>query len=654
MELFYNDGTIVVPSAKEQEVVNNTVFLFRQTQNDRDRAFQYFDGLNLIEYIDDSVRRFNTNIDEREGIEDWQAGVHDPFTRNKVLGILGRILEVLPIASFVGRSDEDTLRASVASDLYNYVEEQDEYDELMIHVLLEAIVKGTAIGYEDVEYQERKIRDVVGIGDDVTVTEKTLKTTKLTGSIVPLEEFYPSSVSIRKIKDMPFCFWRKTIPLSKFVEQYGHYKKSELVGGKRTFTESENMPYYHDFIDSSTPDGAVEVIKFFDKLNDQFIIIANGIWLNPIAGEEIMPLPWNHKELPFWEIKYDVFGDFFYGKSLPDRLKSMQDVLNVLTNMLLDQSFLTIFPPLLTAGMDDIEDDYLRPGRRTPVDTQGMALDKSFHVLQTPTPQGWHQFILQYTRSVMEESSMDKVSQGVAGQGDRTTAFEIRTAAEGVSAMLQLFARFINNGIKRKAMLKLPNILQFGLNPEAPLVQGVLDNSSTSKGFQAITRRGISLTGGKRGTRIIEMFETKEKQPTRAQIKARAKLATIDSGVETEIVAITPEYIRNVSYDVKLVTNPRNDKTKEVEKAIQLEKVQVYSTFFPDLINRQELAAQTAEKLGDDPTKMIMQQQPQQPGMPGDPAAGGGQQGNNASNMTRGAKSGGMQELAALQGLMTQ
>ena len=656
-QLFYSDGTTFVPSDREQEVVSQTLQLFRDSQNQRDRSFSYFDGLSLIDYINDSVLRFNTNVDERDDIEDWQAAVNDPFTRNKVLAIHGKIMEVLPIASFTGRGDEDAQKGILLSNLYEYVEELDDYEELMSHILLEAIVKGTAIGYEDIEYCEKKYRDVEGVGDSITVTETVDKTTKLYGSLVPLEEFYPASVSIRRMSDQPYAFWRKVLPYARFLTLFGHYRKSDLVGPKQSYLDTEARPYYMDFIDGTVPDGSVELIRMYDKINDEYIIMANGIWLNPLSiegGEVVSPLPWNHKELPFFEIKFDLFGDFFYGKSLPDRLKAMQDVLNVLTNMLLDQSFLTIFPPLLTNGFDDIEDDYLRPGRRTPVDTQGLPIDQAFHVLQNPTPTGWHQYILEYTRRVMEESSIDKVSQGVAGAGDRTTAQEIRMAASGVAAMLQQFARMVNYGIKRKAYLKASNILQFGMNSEAPILRQVMGEGSAEeakKAFAVIKLDNTVITSGKRGTKVIELYKDKSDLPSKSQVKARAVLSKASSGKEIEIVAIPPTYLRNFLFDVKIIPNIKNEQTKEVEKALQIEKARLYGELFPDLIDRQELAAQTMEKFGDDPAKMlnpdVLNPQPQLPpeGMTG------GQQGMNSPNMMRSMGGGagqGMQELSSL------
>lgn len=657
--LVYGDGSLFVPSDKEQTLVSEVVQLFRNAQSERNRNFQYFDGLNLQQYIEDSVRRFNTNIDEREGLEDWQAGVHDGFTRNKVLGILGKILEVLPIAEFVGRGDEDSQKGIILTELYNYVEELDDYEEFMTHLLLEAIVKGTGIGYEDINIQERVYRDVRGAGDDIVVVENKEKNTKIYGSIVPLEEFYPSSVSIRRIKDMPFCFWRKIVPYTRFVDLYGNLKKSQLVSGRRAFAVDEAKPYYNDFIDTSIAEGEVEIIRFFDKSRDQFIIIANGIWINPIGKEEVSPLPWNHKELPFWDVKFDYFGDFFYGKSLPDRLKSMQDVLNVLTNMLLDQSFLTIFPPLLTNGFDSIEDDYIRPGRRTPVDTQGLPISQAFQVLDMKTPSGWHQYILEYTRRVMEESSLDKVSSGIAGQGDRTTAQEIRLAASGVTAMLQMFARMVNTGIKRKATLKAANIMQFGFNSDAPILRQVMGEGASDyakDAFNIFQIKNAVLTGGKRGTKLIQIYKDKASLPNKKRMQAVAAISKLETGNEIEIVAIPAEYLRNFQFDVKMVLNPKNESTKEMDKAIQLEKVRVYMSFFPQYVNVPELAAETAEKMGDDPSKILL---PEAMGLPGaqqtNPELDAGisttPQQNMANNMVRSAGGGGdMAALSALAG----
>lgn len=641
---------VFTPSDIEADVVKSVFRKFRLSADDRNRGFAYLDGSTLTDYIDDSVRRFTTNIDEREGIEDWQARFHDPFTRNKVISILGKIVRVLPIAQFTGRGDEDSRKGIILTNLYEYAEDIDDYEELMINVLLECIVKGTSIGFEGMSRKVKLIRNVKGTGDDMTTTEAKEISTELYGGIVPLEEFYPSSVGMRNVKMMPYCFWRNQTPFQQFLQDFAMYKKASLVTPKRVSSGDTSVeePSYKDMISSDIQEGNVEIIRYYNKDVDEYIILANGVWLNPIgkAGtEEISPLPWNHKQLPFWDIKFDLFGsDFFYGKSLPDKLKSLQDVLNVLSNMLLDQSFLTIFPAILTNGYDPVEDDYLRPGRRTSIDTQGLPINQAFMKLDLGTPSGWHQYILEYTRKIMEEASVDQVSQGVAGVGGRTTAAEIRTAADGVSSTLGLLGRMVNYGIKRKAMLKASNILQFWTDKNSPIIEKVLGGGGAKDMqdvFNVVKIDNTTLSNGQRGTKVIEMYSDKSKLPSKDSLKARALIAQANSKKKIEIIAMPPEYIRDFAYDVKLNSNPKTESSKEIDKALQLEKVRVYMTFFPNLVNIEELAVQTAEKLGDDPTKVIKQDvlnpAPQQPtdgtkAAEQSPNAGTQPQGNTAPN----------------------
>lgn len=623
-----------LPSPLEKEVVEKTFRKFRLVANQRNKSFQYFDGLNLIEYINDSVRRFTTNIDERDSIEDWQARVHDPFTRNKVLAVLGKVTANLPIAQFKSRGDEDPRKGILLTNLYEYVEDKEEYEETMSHLLLEAIVKGTAIGYEGVHRDTKKHRDVTGVGDEMTISESEEKRTFFPTTIVPLEDFYPSSVSIRTIAKMPYCFWRTITTYSEFMSEWGGYDKAKYVVPKFSMIGqqiSEKKPFYWDFISQDVSDGNVELIKYYSQKDDEFIIIANGVWINPILNattnnDNISPIPFNHKKLPFFEVKFDFFGDWFYGKSLPDRLKSLQDVLNVMTNMLLDQSFLTIFPPMLMNGSNQIEDDYLVPGRRIQMDTNGAPLSDSFMKLDFGVPSSWHQYILEYTKRIMESASLDQVASGQAGVGGRTTAAEINTASGAVTEILGVFGMLIKYGIKQKAYLKAANILQFGTDEKLPLIQKILGKDDAQKFesyFNVIKIDDTSLSDGKRGTKIIEMYADKSQMPTKTQVQARQIVAQANTGKPIEIVALDPSYIRNFEYDVLVVANPKADMTKDMTKALQLEKVKTYLSFFPQIIDVNELATQTAIIMGDDPSKIIKQEilNPQPVSPEGNPAA---------------------------------
>lgn len=619
-ELLYPTGEVFKPSACEIEVVSKTFQMFRKSQEDRDRRFAYFDGMSLVEMIEDSVERFNTNLYLRDGMEDWQSGFNSGFIRTKVLSVVGKLVEQLPIATAIPRGEEDMLRAQIITDLYQYTEEMDDYENIMSMFILELVVKGTAIGYEDIEYKKKKIRTVKGMGDAMTAKEETIKTTKFYSEIVPLEEYYPASVGIMGVENQPYCFRRKIMDISEFKDKYGHYKKAALVDGRSSAqNQSGAIPYYLDFMSSDVSEGMVEFIRLYDSLNDEYVMIANGIWINPMGDKELVqPMPWNHKESPFYSAINEPFGIFFYGKSLPNRLSAMEDVLNVLQNMMMDQSFLSIFTPILTAGFDGFEDDYLRPGRRTSIDTGGVSLANAIMPLQFPTPTGFHQYILEYTRRIMQESSVDNVSSGQAGAGsDRTTAYEVQTAAAGVAAILTMVARANNSAIKRKAKLRIKNILQFGFQPNATIVPGVLADTDTTKPFATFNFANTKLSGGLRGTRILELYRSDEELPAVEDTQARAILSSIEQNKKIEVTAISPSYIRNgVDYDIILGLDPRRERSSFGEQGLLLQQIQTLAAVGGPRVNLDEPITKLAVSMGLNPETIINdeQAQPEQPG----------------------------------------
>ena len=641
------------PSQKEQDIVEGVFNVFSMTMQERNSGFEYFDGRNITEYIDDSVKRFTTNIDRRPGIEDWQARIHDPFTRNKVLAILGKVVDALPVVNFVARGAEDIQKAEILNTLFEYADQIDDSEEFFTFMVEEALVKGTSIGYEGLVTKEKKVRKITKWGNDnkISSTETKIINRRLISQIVPLEEFYPSNVGIRKIKDMPYCFWRKTIPHKKFLQDFSSYEKAKVVQPYSGSTIEGEKPFYVDYISPSITEGEVEILRYYNQDTDEYIITANGVWLNPLEEEQVSPIPFNHKRLPFWSIKYDIFGDFFYGKSLPDRLKSLQDVLNVLHNMLLDQSFLTIFPPILVAGMDDIEDDFMRPGRRIEVDTQGLPIDQAYKTLDLQTPTGWHQFIIEYTKKILEESSIDQVTQGIAGVGERTTATEIRSAAAGVISLLGLFAKFVKFGAKERARLRASNILQFYLS--TPIIEQVMGEGASkeaSKAFNIFEVESSPMSPGERGTKIIEVFKEKAQLPTKREQKLRAAIEEKTSGKKITRIAITPQYLRNFEYDVILTANTKSPQSEDMERALEIQFQQTILSLHGDLVDRKELAAELIHKFGKDPSKILKEDvlappvQPQQ-GNKQTLVPGGG---DNAANTVRGGTSVGNE------GLMTR
>ena len=250
-------------SDKEKEVITASFHKFTGYAGIRNQSLANFDGLDLTRYIEDSYRRYTTNVDIRPDIEDWQSIVHDQVTRNKVNAVLSKVVAVLPIAEIMPRGDEDIRKAQIVNEIYQYAEEVDDYEEFMVRFLLEAIVKGTAIGYEGHQLKTVKVRNIKkGDGDTIVLESGDKKTNRLFAEVVPLEEFYPENISMPRIKDMARCFRRRILPYAQFMSEYSSmFVKCQNVNPKVSFeVGQESRPYYLDYISSDINDGAVEML----------------------------------------------------------------------------------------------------------------------------------------------------------------------------------------------------------------------------------------------------------------------------------------------------------------------------------------------------------------------------------------------------------
>ena len=245
----------------------------------------------------------------------------------------------------------------------------------------------------------------------------------------------------------------------------------------------------------------------------------------------------------------------------------------------------------------------------------------------------------------MEEASVDQVSSGQAGVGERTTAAEIETAAAGVVSTLSYFGVQISEFVRRKTKLRIPNILQVYFDPKNPMVKKITGepNSFTNSAFNTFSLENAQLSPGadgkvRRGRKIIEVYRSSKDMPSPEEQNQRAAREQMESGEAVELVAIPSKYFRDMfDFDVKVVTDKRIEKNKASEQAIAQFKAQTYLTLGQGRVNVDEVLAELMEANGDDPTRLLLPEQNQQQEMTpeaqqsGMSGAGGNNVGRNAT-----------------------
>ena len=617
-----------LPSAKADEVLKNTWSRWTDIRNNRDLNHKWFgktrDGTyrNLITYINTMEKRWNSDGIPRVNLEDWQASVFKPETRNKVLTILSAVAQQRPRMKFKGREKSDYMRELVIGDMYDWSEDVDNGDEMALYTMLDAIIHGTAIRYEGYEDCKKIIKELKPSEDgydlyNLDYDEKVVIEKKVVTKEVQLQDFYFGSMMTRRMDEQPDCVWRKLMRFNDFKTEFAGWPNAKYVlpGGDLT-----DETYFASFTSGEIREkdsDLVEVIRYYSKETDEFIILANGVWVNPLSKSKVCPLPFAHKELPFYSVLFEPMSSTFpYGKALPDKMLGEQDAINALYNMMLDQTFVSIHPLLVTGDEDVLDDIDLTPNS---INYVGADIANIMEIKRTP-PQQAHFNMIQLLQSSIEQSSVDSVQQGSASEAKTATA--VREAAGAASRQFLLFLSFVFHGYKRKAKLRVANILQFLTSPSIlNKVMGDDGEERFDEAFQAFKVSNVSLSNGKQGERIIELVD---RETLTDKYNNREKERTELEAQNIERFYILPDYIRTFSYDVEGIEGSTIKETEDVEQALEIQFQTMINQLYPEFVNREGMYDELLKKFKKDP-KLVKNMMPMQQGMmPQQGGQGGG------------------------------
>lgn len=600
------------PTDREAEIIGAIWSQWEKARGQRMSTYRYFNDRDFETYVNDSVDRFNGYIEPRlDPAGDWGAKVFNNVTRNKSVAIIAQITAERTKPEFFPQNQddpEDIRAAQLIERLEQATYFKNKDDEQQFYATLEAAVKGTAIGYEGYKLERREIKEITKYNLETGEVEYETKTIDdwddVFGDVIPLFDFYPGNIWVRDIQRQPFIFWRTVMDEDQFQQEYGGYRHANLVRGRvmadlsttddrsrETLGSAEDGSVTFERISSDIREGQVEVLKYFNRFTDEFHILANAVLLT----RTVSPFPWDHKMYPFWKAIFEPFSiDFFYGKSLPDKLRSNQDVLNTLYRMMLDQSYLSINPPIFTTSVEDIRDEGLWPGRRLPVDDIGNT-----KVFEIPAPNQAHFSIIKMVEDNMNKEAIDDPSSGTTGS--RTTAFEVGVAKEAAQKLLSLFLRCMEWGVRDKAELRVKNILQFYRLPRIK----ELANGDEVLSYRQVIMDQTTLKDGTRGRHVIQIVGPEQRLPTPPEITQQEVGLLVKTGQNVAYSFITTQKLRSLDLKITIVPNSSVKMSKALQRALELEYQQRVNLLYPDMLNREEAFRQFNEAFDKNPEKMI-------------------------------------------------
>ena len=574
-------------SEKERKIITAVYEDVDLMIGERNKERKQFNDRTLIDYVDDSEKRFNGYVPTREsqGKSSWQANVFLPSTRNKLKAMIAAVALTVPEMKFRAVGNDggfDLKRAEYMRELVRHSYYQENPEMEVFFDAWEAAGKGTVIKYEGylkTKYKRKFVTSYDLSTGEVESEEKEVNVDdKCVELDVPLSEFYIKDFFITDVQKQPAVAWIKYLDKTAAESEFGQYKNWEYVPVKpRQRFEGESKTFFYDRWTGRTAEDEYEVISYYNKFEDQYNIIINGV---PML---LSPMLWGKKDkkYPFAKTIIEPFNDrhFFYGNSLPNSIMGQQDVLNQLVNMGLDKTYRSMNPPLLAslANKDLLE-----------TENEGIGMDTTLYVddinnvqyQNIPGVTSPEMAMLELISKGIDLSTVDANQQGVAGRG--VTAREIVIANENAQKLKGIFFMFLKDLWIQKTKLRILNILMNYTQPMVNEIVGEKKGKDYQERFRTFNIEDSEFPDGKKGILSIQMVGQQQELPTMDAL-AQEESKWKETGENYQKVVITSDYLDNYAYDVQIISNDIAQKNIAETQALALEKVQTIATLFPQL-----------------------------------------------------------------------
>lgn len=572
---------IVTPTTDGKGKITSPVSEYKPDQRTRDRItqlipdfsiadeihvkpFTEFNNRPVTQVIDECQKTFNNFIEEpsQDPQESWKANVKRPLTRNKVISIAAHITAAMIYPNVVAQNDraeEDKAAAIIMKDLMEWSFDQSGYERTFVYAVISALVNPAVIIREGYAEVRRKIKDIVS--KDKWEWKEVVDElwSGFYNHIIPVDELYIADPYEHDINKQPFVIIRRIIDFSTAQAKYGNNENFKHVQpGLKVFLNGESGQFYEQY-DSELEHRLVEEVVYMNRTADLELTVLNGVMM----CDPDNPLQRADKTYGLSVSGYELIdeGRFFYYRSLVDKMRDDQGVLDTLYNMIIDGTFLSIMPPMLVFGDEQYSSAVVVPGAAS-----HMSKDASVTPLNIGSNLSAGMNTLQKIEMSMSESSQDPRQAG-QNQGATQTATDVQLLEQNARTILGLFGKMVKFLIEDFGELRKNTILQYMTVAEVGKIIG--DGEQLSYKNILIPDRTIN---GKKKSRSVK-FEllpvmTKEEQMNKSFDLMEAEK---EKGEDVALAVVDPEVFRENKYLVRVEAEAMQSNSEVVKRQLNLE-----------------------------------------------------------------------------------
>jgi len=592
--------SIYKPSQEIQEFIFEVYDKYIKWRALRNQVYKQFNNQTLLDFLDDARKKFWGTIPL--SYDNDTPRFMMPDTRNEIIKILAKIANLKMKPHFDGVEGFDAVKATILKDLVEYWRRGANRKLSNFWQFLYNVENGTVVVCVAYKNRLRKVKDVTMYDPytgETKYKEDELDESDVEEEIINLEDLYIPKIWEPDIQKQEEVIVRTLLKWSDFKNAFKGYSNIDYVIPGSQFADAS---IFADFLSYDVRGGDfVEVIRYYNAFRDRYAIIANGVLLNPIKSaddkkEEIAPLPWNHKKLPFAKTIFEpIDANFFYGMPLAEKVRSPQEALNKMMELLLDRERRSIAAPIITNDPNVEEGLELKPGRIYQVNTDVNQYKEL--PISGSSPSAWN--TITTLQGIIAATGSGGVGYPVLPSRQPRSATEKAILAQQQEEMSGLYYLFYQDLLEQKVWLAVKNMIQFYTSKKVEDVLG------SKKFYKILSLSEVDLLEGGIGNRELRITD----KPSRPEeLYKESYLRSLLKKERVEIIEVTPKALQKLQFDIKI--SFETEQSPENERLIYLDFITRLMSLFGQtgLLSPKKLLYRIIEKFGESVSDFVDEQ----------------------------------------------
>jgi len=580
-----------------------------KANDQRSASYTELDDMDYITYYDRNFKTDLAYIRRRKNPE--ERLVVTGTVRQKDKSILAALLNYNLEPNIIAFDKNDMMLYGIGNtigDLVKKSREIENYDQKRPMIYREGIVQGNAyveeLWYEEYQKQKTISKDWdTGKVNAIKWEEELVKVaSRCEARLIPGKRVFLGNIFELYIQNQPFIFTIDMLSYEEAKSVYGEWDRFEYVPKKVT------KLYDYANLDIRTQVDGVERIHYYDKFNNEFNIILNGVMMLKVGFPLSVISP--SGKYPIAQLPVDPLRvDFAYCRSIPAETKFDQEVLDDFIRTFIVKAQQSMFPPMANNTGRAISRNIFLPGTFTDdINPDRLkAFGVEFKGVQPAEAQ-----VFQMIKQIVDEKALTpQLGQMPKGKINAQQQMEVKRQE---MMRLGLLMWGIISFEKDLCELRIHNILDHWTQAIDKQVD------PTKKKLKDIYQQfSIDSTDelGRPIRKVVEFNPEATQSKTPEMIDAENNILSRPGEPPVKKVYLNGEELRKFPINWYISITPTEKETTELQKTMWTQRIaEGYQLFGKERFQQDYVENRWAVQSKEDPDKLFVKTPPQQPGMP--------------------------------------